>query len=412
MGIRWYNMGYNRFGQNNDSSLPIGATVPTVVTTNDPSKPNWLNLSLPNTLVDITLYPSFTTVTQSNLTGSALPTDNLSTFLSGSWLTGEWSFWYVDGLYWVTKDDNTASYTRVWTSVDGITYTEKANLTKGGSSYLRPEQIVIRKLSDGYVYVLATTGIYRTNNSGTTWTHILNPPSSYWGDIAYNGTTYVLSGGAGSAGVETTTDFVTFTQRHTLPYGSGSGSAIVHSPTFSKFYIHSGDSSGNHYVSYSSDGISGWVNVTLTTGVSGSTNTTGCPIVEFQGNLVIFLGGSSSYVFKSGDGTTWTQLSGIQATYAGTYYRNPVVVTADALYYSSSSGTTISYINSVSSPVRRIVGGLGSSTMGGLHYDTVNNRIVTAEFNSGNSMDLKSLPYKNTTNKVVMPIQNNLVRIY
>lgn len=410
-------MGYNRFGQQSGDTLPVGATVDTVIKTNDPAKPNWLNISNVNTLVDITQYPAFSTVSQSNLVSSAAPTDNLSSFLTSTWLTSPNTYTtYVNGLYWAFKDDNTASYARVWTSVDGVTWTEKANLTKDSSGYARPEQIRVRKLSDGYVYVLATTGIYRTNNNGTTWTHLAAPTSSYWGDIAYNGTTYVLTGDQSLFnGIDTTTDFVTFTNRYTVPYASTNNSQIFYSPTFTKFYVHSCDSSGNHKVSYSTDGITGWTDATLTTGASGVTNTTGREIVEFKGSLVICIGGASSagLTFKSTNGTSWSAATNITNAIAHVDSNGEVLLaTPDALYYKASTGNEIWFVNDLVSSAPRKVTGLGNSTTGCVKLDTVNNYVFSTNLNFTGTVNIWRVEHFTLTNKVIMPVQNSLVRLY
>lgn len=404
-------MGYNRFGQSTDNSLPVGSTVNTVITSNDPAKPNWLNLSLPNTLVDITTYPSFATVTQSSLTGVTVAANNLATLLgAGTWDFG--STYWANGVYWAIKTDGVASYARVFTSVDGITWVEKANLTKDASTYSRPEQCRITELSDGYVYVLATTGIYRTNNLGTSWTHLAAPSSTYWGDIAYNGVTYVLTDGAIAGSISTTTDFVTFTSRHIVPYGSTNASRITYSPTFSKFYVHSGNGSGDHKVSYSTDGLSGWTDATVVLGGSGVTGT-GNKIVEFKGALVLCINNTTGNTYKSTNGTSWSLATNITNGGEGiSYNRDAILATPDVLYYQSTTPSTISYVTDLTSSVPRNTLNFGNSTLSAIVYDTVNNRVVATETNSLTTIALKYLPYLDMTNKVVMPIQNTLVRVY
>lgn len=406
-------MGYNRFGQDTDSSLPVGATVPTVITTNDPSKPNWLNLSLPNTLVDITTYPSFSTVNQSNYSGSIIYSQNLGILLGGgTWDDLDFSHAdWCDGLYWAFKKDGVASYVRVFTSVDGITWTEKANLTKDASSYPRPEQIRIKKLSDGYVYVTATTGVYRTNNSGTSWTHLLAGSGVYWGDIAYNGVTYVLTGGSGAAGIETTTDFVTRTQRHTLPFGNGGSSQIYYSPTFSKFYVHCGAGAGaNHWVCSSSDGISGWSNTLLGAPLVNSTAQNGRMVVEFNGVLVLVLGGTSVVNFKSTDGSTWVPATNLTNAMANnSSYGSGELATSDAFFYGAGA-SDLWYVNNLTSSTPRGTSGNLNNAYA-LRHDTVNNRIVSLSATT-TQVATRYLPYLTTTNKVFMPVQNTLVRVY
>jgi hypothetical protein len=408
-------MGYNRFGQDTDSSLPIGATVSTVITSNDSAKPNWLNLSLPNTLVDITTYPSFATVTQSNLTGTQVATNNLSTLLgTGTWddMTFGSTYW-ANGVYWAIKTDGVASYARVFTSVDGITWVEKANLTKDASPYSRPDQCRITELSDGYVYVIATTGIYRTNNLGTSWTHLSAPSSRYWGDIAYNGVTYVLTDSAIEGSISTTTDFITFTSRHIVPYGSTDTSRITYSPTFSKFYVHSSDGSGNHKVSYSTDGLSGWTDATIVLGGTG-TSGTGQKIVEFKGALVLCVNNTTGNTYKSTNGISWSLASNISnATGFGSgYWRDPILATPDVLYYQSTTSNVIAYVTDLTSSVPRNTSTFGNSTLSTIAYDTVNSRVIATETNSLTTIAIRYIPYSVMTAKVVMPVQNTLVRIY
>ncbi len=138
----------------------------------------------------------------------------------------------------------------------------------------------------------------------------------------------------------------------------------------------------------------------------------GASVIEFKGELVVILGTNGQACFKSSNGSTWnivTNLTDAHTT-ADTYIQSPFA-TVDSLFYYKDSGNGMAFVNNLTSSVARTTtASVGNATFAG--HDTINNRLVVLRADNFTDVTRVVLPYLATENKVFMPVQNTLVRVY
>jgi len=404
-------MGYKKFGSTSSETLPVGSLVPTVLKINYPTKPNWVNLSITNQLLDTTAYPSFVGITEGVLVADVLPStpatgNNLQTLLDADSKTIGMAVKRTN-YFWVLGVSASGTEQCMYRSADGLTWTKVGNLSPITST------AYIGNIYEynGKVYVVNYgNGIYEsTDSTGTTF--VRKTSTQTYHVMSYNAGLFVI-GSEIDGKIYTTTDHVTYTLRYT---SSITGSNVYASkplwvPSLSKWCTASCDNAGGvAKFASSSDGISGWSEVSIGTFASGNNN---IELNFLDGKLMACGANGSNRFYSSNGGSSWTFFA-INISSWSTYNYNGEtnsVVAGDGYYYPQSTGSA-KFINTVTpTPSERAVSNLGGSTQLGKFFDGT--YVYCLNQNASNQLGVIRLTYAPTLGKVILPDSDNMMRVY
>lgn len=403
-------MGYKNFGSTSSETLPVGSLVPTVLKINDPTKPNWVNLSITNQLLDTTAYPSFVGIAEGSLVADTLPStpatgNNLETLLNADSKTLGMAVKRTN-YFWALGVSASGTDQCMYRSVDGITWTKVGNLSPvAATGYVGNIYEY-----NGKVYVVNYgNGIYEsTDSTGTTF--VRKTSTQYYHTMSYNAGLFVI-GSQVDGKIYTTTDHTTYTLRYT---SSITGSNVYASkplwvPSLSKWCTASCSSAGGLFkFASSSDGISGWSEVSGGNFVSGDISIE----LKFFNGYLLACAPNVSNKYYSATGSSWSYL-GLVAPSWGLYNHNGEiggVVAGDAYYYYTSSSAS-NFINTPVPPFTpRAVSNLSGSTVMTRTYE--GGFIYSCNQNSSTQLGVTRLAYTPTLGKVILPDSNNMMRVY
>lgn len=394
-------MGYTRFGSSSGSEPPVGTTVDTLLVGNDPSKPNWVKMNK-NTFIDTTTYPSFIGITEGVFSPTTVTTTggNISSLVTGTWVIRDVA--RFNGYFFCVASDviTPTAYARSFRSVDGVTWTEMGQLPNV-TSYPQQNRLYF---FNNKLYSVSTVGVHESSNNATSW---IQKNTTYFYTMGYHGGLYLLSNSSGD--IYSSTDLVTNTLRYDDPDSTQPITGFLWSNTFNKFYAVVNSGVGTKVI-YSSDGISGWTEVSVATN-----NHVYEAIVEFNDVLYVFTrtGGTSNtgWAFKSINGTTFTDCSSefglTSSSLTISYQENGLISTSNYLIGAgNNTGSSANTLFDTTGAKPRLLEGADSGHM------SLEDGYVWSCANGSSTVIIKRYPDTPVANKVILPVANKMVRVY
>jgi len=393
-------MGLNTFGSPAVSEPPIGTTVDTLLVGSDPTRPNWVKMNS-NTLINTSIYPSFIGITEGSYQSTQLPASNLPSLVTGNWVIK--TAIKAGGYFMcIASDSVTPTLTsRSFRSTDGITWAEVGSLP----NTISPLQQAKLYYFNGNFYCVSTRGVHESSDNGGTWTQ---KTSTYYYTMGYSAGLFLLTTTNGV--IDSSTDLVTYTQRYTSANSTQPITGIIRSGTFNRFYSVVNNGSVTKVI-YSTSGTSAWTEVSIATN-----NHVYESIVEFNGVLYVFSrsGGvaSSGWIFKSTDGTTFTDCSAefgaTRSNNSSNYADDTIIATANLLIHPA-------VISSPDTPVfRDLAGRTGRATniTSGMNLSTDGTYIWGFSSSGNYQIIISRLPDVDLSNTVITPIAAKMLRVY
>jgi hypothetical protein len=393
-------MGLSTFGAPAVSEPPIGTTVDTLLVGNDPTRPNWVKMNS-NTLINTSIYPNFTGITEGSYHRTQLPASNLPSLVTGNWVIK--TALKAGGYFMCVASDSVTPtlFSRSFRSTDGITWSEVGNLPNA-SSYLQQAKLYY---FNSKFYCVSTRGVHESSDNGGTWTQ---KTTTYYYSMGYNAGLFLLTTTSGQ--IDSTTDLVTYTQRYTSASSTQPLTGIIRSAAFGKFYSVVNNGSGTKVI-HSTSGTSEWTEVSIATN-----NPIYESIVEFNGVLYVFTrtGGiaPTGWIFKSTDGTTFTDCSAefgaTQSQNSSNYSDQVIIATANLLIHPTG------IISPASPQFRDLSGRTGRATdiSSHLNLSTDGTYIWGFSPSSNYQIIIYRLPDVDLSNTVITPVADKMLRVY
>lgn len=380
--VNLFNFG-NSGGSLITGGYPVGSVVENYLAANDSAAIDWVRLA-DNVSADLTIYPKLAGLnSQGSIKFSSVAANNLSALIAG--VAGTWTIvrWRIlNGIHVVLVTGSSVAYYRCFTSLDGVTFIERGNLT--AATNVSGAQVNLYFLNGKY-YACSNYGIWESADL-VTWAR---KTTTYYYSMGYAFGLYLI--GDSSGRIYTTTDFVTFTLRFTA-----SGSPVMINFEFLNGRVICAMFTAATQVKYAhtTDGIS-WTEATISV-YTDSQNISYNHVRVLNGKFYL-IGDTRDFTLESADGVSgWVVCPTVMAGSAG--YDLASVVALDTLYCRSQFSTDMR------SPPRVTTAGNNPLCFDGVY--------VWAGNFSSTSLTLTRVPAVLNANRVYLPnVANRMMKV-
>lgn len=364
---------------------PVGSVVENYLAANDSAAIDWVKLG-PNVSADLNVYPKLAGIQSPGpIVFSAVPANNLPAQLAlvaGNWNIVRWRILNGTHVVLAVSVGTAVNYYRSFTSSDGITFTERGNLTAATNIY--GQQVNLYFLNGKY-YAVANYGIWESVDL-LVWSR---KTATYYYSITYAFGLYIVGNSNGQ--IFTTSDFVTFTLRATATSGNpvvnfefnnGRLVAAVYSSVPQVRYLHSANGTD-------------WNEVTIPV-FTDTQNIAYYHVMVFK-NKFYFIGDTRDLTIESADGVSnFVVCPTITSGSAG--YDLSSVVALDTLYCRGWFSTDMRQAPRVTTASTHAMG-----------FDGVS--VWSANVSSGSILFYKA-PAVNNENRVYLPnLSNRMMKV-